>query len=92
VGVAFLDNVTKDIVTAMAIQDDQGGKARIDDGTIDVIDDGIKVLDEMLTVPRHALCSWEHEIVTGGSWRRGYVLASSRDIADAIAVSVISGR
>jgi hypothetical protein len=30
--------------------------------------------------------------VTGGNWRREYVLASSRDIADAITVSVISGR
>jgi len=32
------------------------------------------------------------EIVTGGNWRREYVLASTRDIADAITVSVISGR
>jgi hypothetical protein len=51
-----------------------------------------RVLDDMLTVPRHALCSWEHEIVTGGSWRRGYALVSSRDTTDAITVSVISGR
>ena len=31
-------------------------------------------------MPGHALCSWEQEIVTGGSCSTGYALASSRDI------------
>ena len=51
-----------------------------------------KVPAEMLTVPAHALCSCEQEIVTGGSCSTGYAPASSSAITHATTVSVISGR
>ena len=46
----------------------------------------------MLTVPGQALCSCEHEIVTGGSCRSGYAAASSAEIVVAITESVMRGR
>src|SRR3954447_10778289 len=47
---------------------------------------------EMLTVPAHAACSWEHEIVIGGRWRTGYSSATARARVAAITVSVARGR
>ncbi|GLY65155.1 hypothetical protein Atai01_17740 [Amycolatopsis taiwanensis] len=50
------------------------------------------VLAEMLTVPAHAACSWEHEIVTGGSSWTGWAAAISCAMVQAMTVSVASGR
>jgi hypothetical protein len=47
---------------------------------------------EILTVPGHALCSWEQDMVRGGNWKSGYTAASSSHIVAAITVSVIRGR
>ncbi|GAA5049184.1 hypothetical protein GCM10023336_16020 [Streptomyces similanensis] len=46
----------------------------------------------MLTVPGQAACSWEQEIVTGGSGCTGYAAAISRAMAQATSVSVANGR
>jgi hypothetical protein len=47
---------------------------------------------EMLTVPGHARCSCEQEIVMGGSFRTGYVSAIAWLMLHATIVSVIRGR
>lgn len=50
------------------------------------------VTEEMLTVPGHAACSCEQDIVTGGRRCTGYTAATSRAMAHATSVSVASGR